>query len=119
MEECDILSETYNFIGSCFKNQLSGITKLCVTCEHILRKIISFLQNRATNSLHNDTRVIIELIDKNDEIPQFVALDQNGRYDGQVAENLAPGAEVIQVTATDRDEFPEYNKVSKMIIYDF
>ena len=63
--------------------------------------------------------MIIELIDKNDEIPQFVALDQNGRYDGRVAENLAPGAEVIQVTATDRDEFPEYNKVSKMIIYDF
>ena len=82
-----------------------------------LRVIISFLQNRATNSLHNDTRVIIELIDKNDEIPQFVALDQNGRYDGRVAENLAPGAEVIQVTATDRDEFPEYNKVSKMIIF--
>ena len=63
--------------------------------------------------------MIIELIDKNDEIPQFVALDQNGRYDGRVAENLAPGAEVLQVTATDRDEFPEYNKVSTRINYLF
>lgn len=75
---------------------------------------MSIFQNRATNSLHNDTRVIIELIDKNDEIPQFVGLDENGRYHGSVAENLAPGAEVIHVTATDRDEFPEYNKVSAL-----
>ncbi len=70
-----------------------------------------FSQNRATNSLHNDTRVIIELIDKNDEIPQFVGLDENGRYHGSVAENLAPGAVVHHVTAQDADEFPEYNKV--------
>ena len=52
------------------------------------------------------------MIDENDEIPQFVGLDENGRYPGSVAENLAPGAEVITVTAQDRDEFPDYKKVS-------
>jgi len=51
------------------------------------------------------------LIDENDEIPQFVGLDENGRYPGSVAENLPPGAEVITVTATDKDEFPDYKKV--------
>jgi len=68
-------------------------------------------QNRATNSLHNDTRLTIDLIDENDEIPQFVGLDENGRYPGSVAENLPPGAEVITVTATDKDEFPDFKKV--------
>jgi len=29
-----------------------------------------------------------------------------------VAENLEPGADVITVTATDRDEFPDFKKVS-------
>ena len=41
-----------------------------------------------------------------------MGLDENGRYPGSVAENLAPGAEVITVTAQDRDEFPDYKKVS-------
>ena len=68
-------------------------------------------QNRASNSLHNDTRLTINLIDENDEIPQFVGLDENGRYPGSVAENLPPGAEVITVTATDKDEFPDFKKV--------
>ena len=57
----------------------------------------------------------IELVDKNDEIPQFVGLDENGRYPGSVSENMAPGAEVITVTATDRDMFPDYRKVSTVI----
>lgn len=70
------------------------------------------LQNRATNSLHNDTWLKIDVVDANDEIPQFIGLDENGRYAGSVAENLEPGAEVITVTATDRDEFPDYKKVS-------
>ena len=65
--------------------------------------------------MHNDTRVTIDLIDENDEIPQFIGLDENGRYSGSVAENLAPGAEVITVTAMDKDEFPEYNKVRQEI----
>ena len=73
-------------------------------------------QNRATNSLHNDTRLTIELIDENDEIPQFIGLDENGRYAGSVAENLDPGAEVITVTANDKDEFPDYNKVGLLDI---
>jgi hypothetical protein len=69
------------------------------------------LQNRATNSLHNDTRLTIDLIDENDEIPQFVGLDENGRYPGSVAENLEPGAEVITVTATDKDAFEKFKQV--------
>ena len=69
-------------------------------------------QNRATNSLHNDTWLRIDVVDANDEIPLFVGLDENGRYSGSVAENLEPGAEVITVTATDRDEFPDFKKVS-------
>ena len=73
------------------------------------------LQNRATNSLHNATRLTIELIDKNDEIPQFVGLDENGRYPGSVSENMDSGAEVITVTATDRDMFPDYNKVGNVV----
>ena len=73
-------------------------------------------QNRATNSLHNATRMTIELIDKNDEIPQFVGLDENGRYPGSVSENVAPGAEVIAITATDRDMFPDYRKVRTTIV---
>jgi len=52
------------------------------------------------------------LIDENDEIPQFVGLDENGRYPGSVAENLPPGAEVVTVTATDKDEFADFKKVS-------
>lgn len=51
------------------------------------------------------------MIDKNDEIPQFVGLDEYGRYSGSVAENLPKGAEVITITATDRDEFRDYRKV--------
>ena len=42
---------------------------------------------------------------------QFIGLDENGRYSGSVAENLEPGADVITVTATDRDEFPDFKKV--------
>ena len=55
--------------------------------------------------------MLINLIDENDEIPQFVGLDENGRYPGSVAENLEHGAEVITVTATDKDEFPDFKKV--------
>jgi len=77
---------------------------------HFLLTINGIDQNRATSSLHNDTRLIIDLIDENDEIPQFIGLDENGRYPGSVAENLEPGAEVITVTATDKDEFQEYRK---------
>ena len=68
-------------------------------------------QNRAVNTLFNDTRLTIRLVDQNDEIPQFVGLDENGRYRGSVAENLAPGAEVITVTATDKDDKEEFRKV--------
>jgi hypothetical protein len=63
--------------------------------------------------LHNDTWLKIDVVDANDEIPQFIGLDENGRYAGSVAENLEPGAEVIAVTATDKDEFPDYKKVSR------
>jgi len=61
--------------------------------------------------LHNDTWLKIDVVDANDEIPLFIGLDENGRYAGSVAENLEPGAEVITVTATDRDEFPDFKKV--------
>jgi hypothetical protein len=57
-------------------------------------------------------RLNIELIDENDEIPQFVGLDENGRYPGSIAENLKPGAEVITVTAADKDQFPAFRKVT-------
>ena len=70
------------------------------------------IQNRATNSLHNDTRLTIDLIDENDEIPQFIGLDENGRYPGSVAENLEPGADVITVTATDKDQFVDFKRAS-------
>ena len=73
-------------------------------------------QNRATNSLRNDTRITIELVDKNDEIPQFVGLDEYGRYSGSVAENLPHGAEVITITATDRDEFRDYKRVGRTYV---
>jgi len=46
---------------------------------------------------------------------QFIGLNENGRYSGSVAENLDPGADVITVTATDRDEFPDFKKVFTMI----
>src|SRR6218665_1227720 len=58
-----------------------------------------------------DMQVNVELIDENDEIPQFIGLDENGRYPGSIAENLDPGTEVIVVTATDKDEFPAFKKV--------
>jgi len=51
------------------------------------------------------------VVDANDEIPQFIGLDENGRYSGSVAENLEPAADVITVTATDADEFPDFKKV--------
>ena len=56
-------------------------------------------------------RVTIRLRDENDEIPQFIGLDENLRYPGSVAENLAPGAEVISVTAQDRDEQDAFRTV--------
>jgi len=46
----------------------------------------------------------------------FIGLDENGRYSGSVAENLDAGADVITVTATDRDEFPDFKKVWRIII---
>jgi len=58
-------------------------------------------------------RINIELIDENDEIPQFIGLDENGRYPGSIAENLKMGSEVITVTATDRDEFPAFKEVRR------
>ena len=77
------------------------------------RKIsLNIFQNRATNSIHNDTRITIELIDENDEIPMFVGLDENGRYSGSVPENSEPGTSVIRVTATDRDALKEYSEVT-------
>jgi len=57
-------------------------------------------------------RLNIELTDVNDEMPLFGGLDENGRYSGNVAENLEPGAEFITVTATDKDELPDFKKVS-------
>jgi len=58
-------------------------------------------------------RLNIELTDVNDEMPLFGGLDENGRYSGNVAENLQPGAEFITVTATDKDEFPDFKKVGR------
>lgn len=69
------------------------------------------MQNRATNSIHNDTRLTIKIIDENDEIPMFEGLDENGRYSGTVPENSAPGTNVIRVTATDRDAEADYSRV--------
>jgi len=57
-------------------------------------------------------RLNIELTDVNDEMPLFGGLDENGRYSGSIAENLESGAEFITVTATDKDEFPDFKKVS-------
>jgi len=70
------------------------------------------LQNRAANPLHIDMRLNIELTDVNDEMPLFGGLDENGRYSGSIAENLDSGAEFITVTATDKDEFPDFKKVT-------
>jgi len=70
------------------------------------------VQNRAANPLHIDMRLNIELTDVNDEMPLFGGLDENGRYSGNIAENLQPGAEFITVTATDKDEFPDFKKAS-------
>lgn len=91
---------------------------MCSSFHNLVPAVCYLLaQNRATNSLHNDTRLTIDLIDENDEIPQFVGLDENGRYPGSVAENLETGAEVITVTATDKDAFPEFKKVFSVKFY--
>jgi len=58
-------------------------------------------------------RLNIELIDVNDQMPLFGGLDENGRYSGSIAENLEAGAEFITVTATDKDEFPDFKKVNR------
>ena len=42
-------------------------------------------------------------------------MNENGRYKGSVAENMEPGAEVITVTATDKDAFPDYRKVYDLL----
>ncbi|ESN95524.1 hypothetical protein HELRODRAFT_179299 [Helobdella robusta] len=68
--------------------------------------------NRATNSLHIDTRLLINLIDENDEIPQFVGLNENGLFSATVAENMKPGTDVITVSACDKDHNPFYSKIS-------
>jgi len=57
----------------------------------------------------------VNIVDANDEIPQFIGLDENGRYVGSVAENLEAGTEVISVTATDKDEFQDFDTVSRLV----
>ncbi|CAD5116989.1 DgyrCDS5823 [Dimorphilus gyrociliatus] len=68
--------------------------------------------NKATHALRNVTRIEIHVRDKNDEIPQFIGLDENGRYQGSVAENSKPGTPVISVTATDRDSTPAFKEIT-------
>ena len=58
---------------------------------------------------------MVEVIDANDEIPQFVGLDENGRYSASLAENLEPGVEILTVTSVDRDEFPDFKRVSERV----
>ena len=75
------------------------------------------------NPLQIDMQLIVELIDENDQVPQFIGHDENGRYPGSIAENLEPGAEVIAVTATDKDEFSDFKKIPfyglRIRFYDF
>ena len=71
----------------------------------------SFFKTRATNSLHNDTRITVRLHDQNDEIPMFTGLNENGRYRSSIAENSPVGTSVIRVSASDRDKNPQFSKV--------
>lgn len=55
---------------------------------------------------------VINVLDANDVLPEFLGLDSNGRYRGTVAENAAAGATVLQVSAQDKDSTAAYSTVS-------
>ncbi len=54
----------------------------------------------------------MQLIDENDQIPQFVGRDTDGKYATAVSETTVPGDFVIKVTAIDLDGTSPNNLVS-------
>ncbi|CAG5122738.1 unnamed protein product, partial [Candidula unifasciata] len=55
---------------------------------------------------------IINVVDANDEPPEFVGLDANGRYRGTVSENAQGGETVMSITAGDKDTTVAYKTVT-------
>ena len=51
-------------------------------------------------------------MDRNNKVPYFVGITENGRYSGSVFENTKAGATVIEVNGDDDDKTSAYNTVS-------
>lgn len=58
-----------------------------------------------------DTRLYVELIDVNDNIPQFEGYDLSGQYPAAVTVETTQGTEVVKVTAVDVDGTSPNNEV--------
>ncbi len=59
-----------------------------------------------------DARIRIDLIDENDNIPEFVNTDIiNGQYNIDVSETTAVGDFIIRVSAIDEDATAQFNQV--------
>ena len=59
-----------------------------------------------------DVRLLLNLIDVNDQIPVFQGLDEIGQYPASVFETEPVGTSVLQVTATDDDGPGKNSEVS-------
>ncbi|XP_013408639.1 neural-cadherin isoform X2 [Lingula anatina] len=66
-------------------------------------------QNRLT--LYKEAIIYVELIDVNDEIPQFEDIDTSGYILGSVPENEQTNWQVVTVQAVDADTIPDYKRV--------
>ncbi|BFZ10503.1 hypothetical protein BsWGS_13542 [Bradybaena similaris] len=113
-----ITSESKNFYIVTFSD--NGVSKMNLSLRNPLdyettkKYTLSIVcQSRSTDVLRARllTRVI-NVLDANDEVPEFLGLDSNGRYRGTVAENAIAGTNILQVSAQDMDTTPAYRTVS-------
>lgn len=68
-----------------------------VTIQHILTVMV---KDNGTPSKQSFARVIINVLDHNDHIPEFLT----SMIEGQIFETAAIGTSVVQITAIDRDK---------------
>ncbi|BFY98686.1 hypothetical protein BsWGS_01726 [Bradybaena similaris] len=113
-----IISESKNFYIVTFTD--NGVSKMNLSLRNSLdyETTKKYTLSIVCQSLSADvlrarllTRVI-NVLDANDEVPEFLGLDANGRYRGTVAEDAKAGATVLQISAQDNDNTPEYRTVS-------
>ena len=69
------------------------------------------LQNRQADTNHMDARLLLELVDANNQVPRFYGVDSNGQYQAAIVEDTPVGNPVIYVKAVDADATSPNNQV--------